>query len=266
MLLDYLALIPDPVLMAVGGLLVGILVGMTGVGAGALTTPMLISGFGIAPAVAVGTDLLFAGMTKIGGAWRHHRLGHVNWPIFGTLALGSVSAAITTLILIGYVIPDKEALAGTIRTVLAVTLVISAIAVPLIPFLIVRRRKQPGTVRLRPISTAFMGAVIGAIVTLSSVGAGAIGVAILSALYPTLQARRIVGTDIVHAVPLTLLSGLGHLSLGNIDYAVLGALLVGSVPGILIGSRLTARVPDWALRTILSVVLAVSAGLVLFKG
>lgn len=265
MLLDSLSLIPEPALMAAGGLIVGILVGMTGVGAGALTTPMLISGFGVAPAVAVGTDLLFAGLTKIGGAWRHHRLGHVNWPIFLTLALGSVSAALATLAVIGLVVPDKDALAGTIRGVLAVSLVISAIAVPIIPFLILRRRKETRQVRLRPISTVLMGALIGTIVTLSSVGAGAIGVAILSALYPTLQARRIVGTDIVHAVPLTLLSGMGHLSLGNIDYAVLGALLLGSVPGILIGSRLTARVPDWVLRAILSLVLALSAALVVMK-
>jgi len=265
-MLQELLTLPDPVLMTICGFFVGLLVGMTGVGAGALTTPLLISGFGVAPAVAVGTDLLFAGLTKASGAWRHHRLGHVNWDIFGTLALGSISAASATLVAIAYFEADQVALGATIRFVLAATLVISAIAVPLIPVLIVRHVKSPSDqVRVRPFWTVLMGLVLGVIVTLTSVGAGAIGVAVLSILYPMLRARHIVGTDIVHAVPLTLLSGLGHLSIGNIDYNILIALLVGSVPGIMIGSRLTSMVPDWLLRVILALVLATSAYLVIAK-
>lgn len=253
--------------MTICGFGVGLLVGMTGVGAGALTTPLLISGFGIAPTVAVGTDLLFAGLTKAGGAWRHHRLGHVNWGIFTALAIGSVSAASLTLVAIAYLEADPATLGEMIRIVLAGTLVVSAIAVPLIPILLVRRVKArcSSQVQVRPFWTVLMGIVLGVIVTLTSVGAGAIGVAILTLLYPMLRARHIVGTDIVHAVPLTLLSGLGHLSIGNIDFSILLALLIGSLPGILIGARLTSMVPDWLLRLILALVLATSAYLVIVK-
>ncbi|MEQ8824157.1 MAG: sulfite exporter TauE/SafE family protein [Filomicrobium sp.] len=265
MITEFLAL-PDPVLMSASGFFVGLLVGLTGVGAGALTTPLLISGFGVAPAVAVGTDLLFAGLTKIGGAWRHHQLGHVNWKILGYLAAGSILAALATLALIFGVQSEKTDLGPTIKLVLAATLVMSAIAVPLIPVLLVRRKKTPSTtVASRPLATIAMGAVIGAIVTLTSVGAGAIGVAVLTLLYPMLRARHIVGTDIVHAVPLTLLSGTGHLSIGNVDYAILAALLIGSVPGIMIGSRLTSVFPDWLLRLILAAVLASAAYLLIVK-
>lgn len=265
MLLEHLTL-SGPVLMTICGFGVGLLVGMTGVGAGALTTPLLISGFGIAPTVAVGTDLLFAGLTKAGGAWRHHRLGHVNWGIFTALAIGSVSAASLTLVAIAYLETDPATLGEMIRTVLAGTLVVSAIAVPLIPILLVRRVKaRSSQVQVRPFWTVLMGIVLGVIVTLTSVGAGAIGVAILTLLYPMLRARHIVGTDIVHAVPLTLLSGLGHLSIGNIDFSILFSLLIGSLPGILIGARLTSMVPDWLLRLILALVLATSAYLVIMK-
>lgn len=263
MLLEQLTL-SGPVLMAICGFGVGLLVGMTGVGAGALTTPLLISGFGVAPTVAVGTDLMFAGLTKASGAWRHHRLGHVNWNIFTALAIGSISAASLTLMAIYYFETKQAALGETIQVVLAGTLVLSAIAVPLIPVLIVRSVKAHSSlVRVRPFWTVLMGLVLGVIVTLTSVGAGAIGVAILTLLYPMLRARQIVGTDIVHAVPLTLLSGLGHLSIGNFDFAILGALLIGSLPGIVTGARLTSKVPDWLLRLILAIVLATSAYLVI---
>lgn len=252
--------------ISLSGFLIGLLVGMTGVGAGALTTPLLISGFGVPPATAVGTDLLFAGLTKIGGAWRHHRLGHVNWRILSYLASGSIAAALATLYIIFSLESDKASLGTSIRTVLAVTLIISAVAVPLIPALMIRKTKlRTRRVKIRPIATITMGLIIGAIVTLSSVGAGAIGVAILTLIYPMLRARHIVGTDIVHAVPLTLLSGLGHLSIGNVDYTILVALLVGSLPGIMLGSRLTSKFPDWILRLILALVLATSAYLVLTK-
>lgn len=253
-------------LLTVGGFVIGLLVGMTGVGAGALTTPMLISGFGVPPAVAVGTDLLFAGLTKAGGAWRHHRLGNVNWQIFAWLASGSILATLATLAALSYFGPRHDQIAAAIRAVLSVSLLISAVAVPLIPFLIVRTVKAPTRkLKMRPIATILVGLVLGVIVTLSSVGAGAIGVAVLTILYPMLRARQIVGTDIVHAVPLTLLSGLGHLSIGNIDYTILAALLVGSLPGIMIGSRLTSTFPDWLLRGVLSIVLASSAYLVIAK-
>ncbi len=265
-MINELLWLQTPALMALGGLIVGLLVGMTGVGAGALTTPMLISGFGVAPAVAVGTDLLFAGVTKIGGAWRHHRLGHVNWKIFSSLAAGSVTSTLLTLAALNYLGTGYLDIGDLIRNVLAVMLVISAIAVPLIPLLIVRTVKEPiRPLVMRPVATAAFGLLLGVVVTLTSVGAGAIGVAVLTLLYPTLRARRIVGTDIVHAVPLTLLSGFGHLSIGNIDFAILAALLLGSLPGIMVGSRLTSTFPDWILRLILSGVLASAAYVVVTK-
>ncbi|MEO1206815.1 MAG: sulfite exporter TauE/SafE family protein [Pseudomonadota bacterium] len=257
---------PFPVIAA-GGFAVGFLVGMTGVGAGALTTPMLISGFGIAPAVAVGTDLIFASVTKASAAWRHHRLGNVNWGILGYLAMGSLLATVATLVFLSTSTIDTDALAASIRKILAVALVVSAIAIPLVPIMM---RRQPdlenGYTAPRPILTVGFGIVLGVLVTLTSVGAGAIGVAVLTALYPSLIARRVVGTDIVHAIPLAALSGAGHLSMGNVEFGLLGALLVGSIPGILLGSRLIGIIPDWLLRLILSVVLLYAAYLLAMKG
>ncbi len=250
-------------LIAAGGFIVGVLVGATGVGGGAVTTPMLISGFGVPPAVAVGTDLLFAAITKASGAWRHHALGNVDWPILRWLATGSVSAAALTLLWLHYVSADLAVLGMWIRQALAVALVVSAIAIPLFPPLLRWRQHSPGAAeKVRKVPTVLFGVLLGVTVTLTSVGAGAIGVAVLSALYPALMARRIVGTDIVHAIPLAFVSGMGHLGMGNVDFAILGALLVGSVPGIILGSRLTGVVPDWLLRIVLSAVLLYAAYLV----
>ncbi|MBU2583050.1 MAG: sulfite exporter TauE/SafE family protein [Alphaproteobacteria bacterium] len=252
-----------PLLLAASGFAIGFLVGMTGVGAGALTTPLLITGFAVPPAVAVGTDLIFAGLTKSGGAWRHHGLGNVNWQIFATLAAGSITATLITLGAIHYLAAGHFDLGPTIRWVLSAALIISAIAAPLIPLIIIRTVKAPlRPLKLRPLTTALFGLLLGVVVTVTSVGAGAIGVAVLTLLYPTLRARLIVGTDIVHAVPLTLLAGLGHMSLGNIDFTILGALLAGSLPGIMLGARLTSTIPDWLLRLLLSAVLVYAAYLV----
>jgi hypothetical protein len=252
-------------LMAAGGGIVGFLVGLTGVGAGALLTPMLISGFGVSPAVAVGTDLLFASITKATAAVRHHKLGNVNWPILRWLAGGSLTAATLTVLWLYLAAPDTARLADLIRGLLAVLLVASAIIIPLCPWVL--RTRQQGSaqadVPVRSASTLGFGLLLGTLVTLTSVGAGAIGVAALSALYPALMARRIVGTDVVHAIPLAFLSGLGHLGLGHIDWLVLAALLTGSIPGIAVGSRLTGLLPDWILRLILSAVLLYAAYLLL---
>lgn len=261
------ALFSGPWLMiAAGGFGIGFLVGMTGVGGGALTTPMLITGFGIAPAIAVGTDLLFASITKASAALRHHRLGNVNWRILGYLAAGSLTATLATLAFLHTSALETDALAASIRKVLAVALVISAVAIPLVPVLMRRRpRSDDQEIAPRPVLTIGFGVLLGVLVTLTSVGAGAIGVAVLTALYPTLIARRVVGTDIVHAIPLAALSGVGHLSMGNVAFDVLGALLVGSIPGILLGSRLIGIIPDWLLRIVLSVVLLYAAYLLAMK-
>ncbi len=254
-------------LIAAGGFAIGFLVGITGVGAGALTTPMLISGFGVAPAVAVGTDLMFAAITKASAALRHHRLGNVEWPILGYLAAGSLTTTLATLAVLMFLAGDVTELAGVIRQLLAVALVVSAIAIPLVPVLM-RRGQGARTLEVppRPIATVAFGALLGVLVTLTSVGAGAIGVAVLTALYPNLVARRVVGTDIVHAIPLAALSGFGHLSMGSVEFGLLAALLAGSIPGILVGSRLIGIIPDWLLRLLLSVVLVYAAYLLSMKG
>lgn len=240
-----------------GGFVIGFLIGITGVGAGSLTTPLLI-GVGYPPHIAVGTDLLFASLTKASAAWRHQRLGNVNWGILGWLAAGSIPGAAAMLGWLHYAKPDTALLAISIRQVLAVALVVSAIAILVSAWL---RRLQPPeahaaeSVPARRLPTILFGLVLGALVALTSVGAGAIGVAVLTGLYPALLARRIVGTDIVHAIPLTFVSGMGHAAMGNLDLMLLGGLLAGSVPGILIGSRITGVIPDWLLRVALSIIL-----------
>lgn len=252
--------------MAIAGFGIGFLVGCTGVGAGALTTPMLVTGFAVPPPVAVGTDLLFAAITKATGAWRHHALGNVDWPVLAWMAAGSLAASLAVLGWLHWAAPETAALAATIRRALVVALVASALAIPLYPLLRPTGRSEPTPARhLQPLPTLALGLVLGGLVTLTSVGAGALGVVVLSVLYPALAARSIIGTDVVHAVPLTLLSGLGHLGLGNVDAGVLAALLVGSVPGIAVGSRLTGCLPDWLLRLGLSLVLLGAAAMLLVK-
>lgn len=256
------ALLEQWPIIVVGGFIVGFLVGMTGVGAGSLMTPFLISQVGIAPTIAVGTDLLFAGITKATAAARHHAFGNVNWSIVRWLALGSVPGAVAMLSLLGYLDPDMAAISRVIRGALAAALVLSAVAILLYPFVAKERlalATEDGDVPPRPLPTMLLGLGLGAVVTLTSVGAGAIGVVVLTALYPRLITRRLVGTDIVHAIPLTLVSGAGHATMGNVNLTLLGLLLAGSIAGIAIGSRLAGRLPDWLLRTALSMVLVVAA-------
>lgn len=250
-------LLSSPWLLIVGGgLFIGFLIGITGVGAGSLTTPLLISGVGVPPAVAVGTDLLFAAITKASAAWRHQRLGNVDWGILRWLAAGSLPGAVAVLVWLWIAEPDTHVLAKYVREVLAVALIISAIAITGYPLLMRRRNTvAPETGGPRAIPTLGFGAILGAMVALTSVGAGAIGVAVLTGLYPALLARRVVGTDIVHAIPLTFVAGLGHAGMGHFDPWLLVGLLAGSLPGIAIGSRLTGIIPDWALRLSLSLVL-----------
>lgn len=251
-------------LIVAGGFVVGFLVGMTGVGAGSLMTPFLITQVGVQPALAVGTDLLFASITKASASAPHHAFGNVNWRIVRWLAAGSVPGSLAMLLLIKWLEPDLETMADVIKTCLVLALAVSATAILVYPFLMRHRwreaaRPDDAHQSVRPLPTLLLGLVLGSIVTLTSVGAGAIGVVILTLLYPALRTRHLIGTDIVHAVPLTLVSGLGHLGMGNADFVLLGLLLVGSLPGILIGSRLTGRLPDWFLRGALAVILVFAA-------
>ena len=252
------------------GFIIGALVGITGVGAGSLTTPVLVAGFGVHPVVAVGTDLLFACLTKSTAAWRHHRLGHVDWHVLTWLALGSVPAAALVLAVMAWLNPDTRVLAHGLRTLLSAALIVSALAIMVRPWLMQTNNAftawQDGTPddspqqpSLRTTSLVAVGATLGILVALTSIGAGAIGVVALSMLFPLLPAKRIIGTDIVHAIPLTLISGLGHMALGHIDWRLLAALLVGSIPGIALGSRVTGRLPEWLLRSLLATVLVIAA-------
>jgi len=247
------------VFFIISGFGVGVLVGLTGVGGGALMTPLLIFGFGIAPAVAVGTDLMFAAITKANGVWVHARQHSVEWRVVRWLLMGSLPAALLTLLILGQVDTDTGATQDLMTTTLGLALIASAGA------LIFRRRLAQSdtglvhdeTGRKTRIATVLTGVVLGVLVTLTSVGAGALGAAVLFWLYPRMKAVRVVGTDLAHAVPLATVAGLGHWQLGTVDWTLLGSLLIGSLPGIYIGSRLSARVPEIWLRLVLASLLSV---------
>jgi len=255
-------MIPFDILYSVSGFLVGIIVGMTGVGGGALMTPLLVLLFGVAPATAVGTDLLYAAATKTGGTAVHARHFHIQWNIVGRLAAGSVPGALATLWALSALEVDRALFAQVITRSLGVALILTAIAI------LGRNRLQrigarkEGSWRERQLGalTVLVGLVLGILVTLSSVGAGALGVTALFFLYPRLPTAHIVGTDIAHAVPLTLVAGLGHAHMGTVNWGLLGSLLIGSLPGIWIGSMLSARVPDGVLRAGLASVLFIVGG------
>lgn len=249
----------NPGLYSVAGALVGWLVGLTGVGGGSLMTPALIFLFHFNPTVAVGTDLIFAALTKLFGVWLHGQRGAVDWQLVRWLGLGSLPAAALTLLALGGGHPAELALVVT--KALGITLILTALAVLLRHYLLAlgRRRADPDSahsVALRPWLTVVTGVMLGVLVTLTSVGAGALCAVILLFLYPwRLTPARLVGTDLAHAVPLTLVAGSGHLLLGNVNFAVLGYLLLGSLPGIYCGSWLSARISAGLLRTALACVL-----------
>ena len=243
----------------VSGLLVGLLVGQTGVGGGSLMTPLLVLLFGINPATAVGTDLIYASATKSVGTLVHGLSHTVDWRIVRRLATGSLPGTIVTLLLVSHLHLDAAVQSHAITFVLGIMLILTAVA------LLMRSRilavAGPYLDGLSPsrqaMLTVMTGAALGVLVTLSSVGAGALGVTALLLLYPRAPMAVIVGTDIAHAVPLTLLAGLGHWYLGGVDLHLLSSLLTGSIPGIILGSWLAARMPEMILRPVLAVTLAV---------
>ena len=241
----------------VAGLLVGFVVGVTGMGGGALMTPILILFFNISPALAIGTDLLFASVTKAGGVVVHGSRGNIEWKIVGLMAMGSIPAAAITVLLL-----QQYSYSGDVKKLLTPALGIALLlTAPVVLFkgyltqIAQTRFKLNAYVHWRPLVTVIVGAGLGVLVTLSSVGAGVLGTMILFFLYPRMAAVRIVGTDIAHAVPLTAVAGLGHLQMGNVDFMLLGSLLVGSLPGIYIGSHLSNRIPEKVLRPILGTLL-----------
>lgn len=233
---------------------------MTGVGGGALMTPALIFGLGITPVVAVGTDLMFAGMTKSIGVYAHRVAGNIDWTAMRLLACGSIPATIGSIIILKR-ISSLEVLNAAVLPILGGALLLTALVV------VSRGRIAAVAVRLSgrssPVGPAwiiFSGATLGCLVTLSSVGAGALGVAVLMICRPSMQSKQIVGTNLAHALPLALIAGAGHWTLGTVDFGLLVALLIGSIPGIYLGSSLTGRVPESILRALLATVL-VAAGL-----
>lgn len=246
----------------VAGFVVGSAVGLTGVGGGALMTPILIVMFGIHPSTAIGTDLLFAAATKSVGTLVHGLNHTVEWPIVLRLAAGSLPGAAAALFVLGRLGVDGAAANAISADLLAAAVLIAALSLMVKPWLATRLSGGPRgvrTARRKTVLTVLLGVVLGVIVSLTSVGAGALGTVALILLYPDLPMARIVGSDLAHAVPLTLLAGIGHWTLGTVSGAVLAPLLIGSVPGIVLGSIATRLVPERLLRGGLALILAASA-------
>lgn len=250
-------------LHSVAGLFVGLLVGMTGVGGGALMTPLLVLLFGVVPATAVGTDLWFAAITKMAGGVVHSRSGTVDWEVFKRLCTGSLPAAVVTLVALNVLGSGK--VGGVLVHALGAVLILTAAAMLFKKAFHgfgqrLRTSLPEDFKRAQPALTVVAGAILGVLVSLTSIGAGALGAVMLLYLYPfRMKPTRLVGTDIVHAIPLTVVAGTGHLMMGNVDLALLGSLLVGSIPGILMGSVISTRAPEAVLRSVIAVVL-VAAG------
>src|SRR5450631_3323933 len=246
----------------IAGFGVGALVGLTGVGGGSLMAPIMILIFGIAPSTAVGTDLWFAATTKMFGAWIHGKKGTIDKQILRRMFCGSLPAAVLTLIWL-YVTGAGQSHSQLMFKTLGVTLILTSIAA------VFRKRFHAFGERMRgsrpiefkslqPGLTVLAGAILGFLVTFTSIGAGALGAVMLLYLYPLrLTARSLVGTDIVHAIPLTILAGTGHLLLGNVNFGLLANLLLGSVPGIMLGAVLSTHAPEKLVRSAISLMLAV---------
>lgn len=275
---------------SIAGFIVGTLIGATGVGGGSLMTPILVILFNIPANAAVGTDLLFASITKGVGTGLHGLNQSISWRVVARLAIGSLPASMTTL-WVAHNYLDPDALAGVMTMTLGIALVATSLAIFFQPLLRKLFRKESGpqlsqlpagpdfsieqqrllaeeaACESRPESaplTILTGAVLGSLVTITSVGAGALGVMVLMTLYPKVRSVRIVGTDIAHAVPLTLVAGLGHASVGVVDYGMLGALLLGSIPGIALGSHIAFRLPERSLKRTLAVILFFVGGRLIF--
>lgn len=255
----------DPLYVA-SGFGVGLLVGMTGVGGGSLMTPLLILLFGVHPSTAVGTDLLYAAGTKAAGSVVHGWSRSVHWPAVLRLASGSIPASALTLLLLWTLDLNSDAERGLVNLVLCFALLLTALSLIFRKSLMAhfRRRMERIAPRTTAIITMLVGAMLGALVSISSVGAGAVGVTALLLLYPRLPIATVVGSDIAHAVPLTLVAGAGHWALGDVDWALMGVLLIGSLPGIVIGSYSATRVPEVVLRLALASVLVAVAGKIAF--
>ena len=237
------------------GATVGLAIGITGVGGGSLMTPLLLA-FGFPLHIAVGTDLLYAAITKSGGVIVHTRLKNIRWDLVLLMALGSIPASALSIYALKYWFQSPENYAGIISTALGITLILTSVVIIFRSRLSTLMQKFGG-IKSKNMTglTLIMGLILGILVTLSSVGAGAIATAMLMVFYPHLKSLKIVGTDIAHAVPLTLFAGLGHLALGNVDFMLLAALLCGSLPAVYFGARLARFIPEQVMRPVLATTL-----------
>lgn len=223
-------------------------------------TPILLLFFHIKPAVAVGTDLLYASITKSAGIFAHRKLGNIDWQMVRRLAMGSIPASIATIFFLRSLDVESAHAVSSIKFWLGIALIVTSLAVLMRNQLmqLVNKGHWLPHAYVAP-ATVILGLVLGALVTLTSVGAGALGVTALIMLYPREKITTIIGSDIAHAVPLTLVAGLGHASLGTINYSLLATLLIGSIPGIYLGSHMSSRVAEHWLRIAL-------AGILVFVG
>jgi len=246
-------------LYPLSGLFVGLIVGLTGVGGGSLMTPILVLLFGVHPATAVGTDLLYATVTKSGGTIVHGLGKTIAWRVTGLLAAGSVPTTMLTIYAIQHFGLQSAKISALISFMLGIALLLTSLTLLFRTHILAFAARHAGAENPRrtAILTVLTGAILGVLVSISSVGAGALGVTALLTLYPKLPVVRIVGSDIAHAVPLTLLAGLGHWWIGSVDWLLLMSLLIGSLPGIIIGSKLAPKLPEGVLRPILAVVLII---------
>lgn len=240
------------------GFLVGFVVGLTGVGGGSLMTPILVLGFSISPAIAVGTDLLYASVTKSTGIFVHHAKKTINWDIVKLLSAGSIPSVCLSIFILKNMLASGINYEYVITNTLSIALILTSLVL-LFKGQIQKlsQKEQLSKIKklhkkLRKPLTIFSGALIGFLVTLSSVGAGALGAAILLFLYPRMRTISVVGTDLAHAVPITAIAGLGHAHLGTVDYTLLGSLLIGSIPGIYLGSNLGVHLPEKIMRPVLA--------------
>jgi uncharacterized membrane protein YfcA len=241
------------------GFAVGLLVGMTGVGGGSLMTPLLTLLFGVAPSVAVGTDLAFASITKAAGTFTHRLRGTIRWDIVKRLCVGALPAALVTTLLLKQFGALDPSLGRVIRLSIAFSVMLTVVAILFKSRLLAWVNAKPGRHlqgRTLAVSTVVAGAVLGVLVTVSSIGAGAVGATVILMLYPKLTSAEVAGTDIAYAVPLTAIAAVGHWWLGSINFALLGALLIGSLPGITVGSWFARAVPERILRALLAATLS----------
>jgi len=241
------------------GFLVGVLVGLTGLGGGALMTPILLLIFGVAPVTAIGTDLWFAAITKMAAGKIHHSKGLIDWQVLRYLWAGSLPASMVMIVFMYFGIVSVNV--HFLKFLVAIAILVTAISLLMQKQLhalgrFFRLHDAEKFKRWQPALTVLAGVLLGSVVTLTSIGAGAIGVVILTYLYPLrLTASRLVATDIVHAIPLALFAGTGHLIIGNVDFVLLAWLLCGSIPGVVIGAILSGKLPQHILRTAIALVL-----------